>query len=150
MARSGRGSRVSYPRSLSLFAIRNWRFTLRPPRFLDIAFPRSLFIMTITCSIDIIGPRLHEEPEGSSVPNETSPLLQTKSALRSQRSLSERWHSNASGFLERNAGLLLIAASHFFLSAANISVQWLNRLEEHVPILEVCDTPRTIGVLLVG
>ena len=74
-------------------------------------------------------------------------FLQTKSALLSRRSLSERWHWNAPAFLDRNAGLLLIAAAEFFLSASNISVRWLNRLEEHVPILEVCDTLRTIEVL---
>jgi len=103
--------------------------------------------MTITRSTDTTGLGLHEEPEASSVSDEASPLLQNKPALLSQRSLSERWHSNSPAFLDRNAGLLLIAASHFFLSASNISVQWLNRLEEHVPILEVGDTLRTIEVL---
>jgi len=88
---------------------------LHPPRFLDIVFPRTLIIMTIRGSTDatVTGPGLHEEPEASSVPNETSPLLQTKSALLSRRSLSERWHWNASAFLDRNAGLLLISGSPF-------------------------------------
>ena len=121
---------------------------LHPPRFPDIVFPRTLITMTIRGSTDTtVTGGLHEEPEASSVPNEASPLLQTKSALLSRRSLSERWHWNASAFLDRNAGLLLIVAAEFFLSASNISVQWLNRLEEHVPILEVCDTLRTIEVL---
>jgi hypothetical protein len=96
---------------------------------------------------DTTGPGLHEEPEASSVPDEASLLLQNKTALLSQRGLSERWHPNSSAFLDRNAGLLLLVASHFSLSASTISVQWLNRSEEKVPVLEVGDALRAVEVL---
>jgi hypothetical protein len=105
----------------------------------------TLIIMTITRSIDTTGLGLLEEPEASAVPDEASPLLQNKTALQS---LSERWYSNSSTFLDRNAGLLLLVASHFFFSASTVSVQWLNRSEEHVPFLEVGDTLRTVEVLI--
>ena len=83
------------------------------------------------------GPRLPGEASKSSILDETSPLLQPERV----GSLSERWHSTASAFLDRNAGLLLIAASQFFFSASNVSVKWLNSLDEPLPMLEVRDTP---------
>ena len=78
----------------------------------------------------------------TSVPNETSALLPDGRVHVSQRNLTgltERSQSATSSFLDKNAGLLLIAASQFFLSASNLCVKWLNSLDESVPILEVCD-----------
>lgn len=75
--------------------------------------------------------------EASSGPDEASPLLQDG---RPRRSLSERCSSAVSAFMDRNAGLLLIAASQFFFSVSNVCVKWLNSLDEHVPMLEVRDT----------
>ncbi|KAH9980407.1 hypothetical protein BJV74DRAFT_779691 [Russula compacta] len=72
-----------------------------------------------------------------SLPDETSPLLQPERVDLSQRAHSERWRSAVSAFLDKNAGLLLVAASQFFFAASNISVKWLNSLDEHVPILEL-------------
>jgi hypothetical protein len=78
-----------------------------------------------------------------SAPNDTSPLLQGQ-LPRGQgtgQNLSRRCHParlSASGFIDRNAGLLLVAASQFFISAMHVSVKWLNTMDEPVPILEVC------------
>jgi hypothetical protein len=73
-------------------------------------------------------------------PDEISPLLGTNRAHVTQSSQSERWHSarsSVSAFLDKNAGLSLIASSQLFFSAMNICVKWLNSLDEPVPILEV-------------
>ena len=75
-------------------------------------------------------------------PDEISPLLLgTNRAHAIQSSQSGRWHSAArssfSTFLDKNAGLCLIASSQFFFSVMNICVKWLNSLDEPVPILEV-------------
>ena len=75
-----------------------------------------------------------EAEEASSVPDEASPLLQDG---RPRQSLSERCRSAVSAFMDRNAGLLLIAASQFFFSVSNVCVKWLNSLDERVPMLEV-------------
>ena len=53
-----------------------------------------------------------------------------------QLSHSERRHS-MSTFFDKNAGLSLLVASQFFLTAMNMCVKWLNSLDEPVPILEV-------------
>ena len=84
-------------------------------------------------------PDLERTEEASSVsgPDEASPLLQDGRARR--RSLSERSRSAASAFMDKNAGLLLVAASQFFFAISNVCVKWLNSLDEHVPILEVRD-----------
>lgn len=74
---------------------------------------------------------------GETAQDETSPLLQTESALKSRRSLAERWHSTASASLDRNAGLFLVAASQFFFSLSNVVVKWLNGSDEQIPMLEV-------------
>jgi hypothetical protein len=71
------------------------------------------------------------------VPDETSTLLQHRSA-QMEETVSERWRSSTSAFVDRNAGLLLVAGSEFFFSAINVSVKWINNLDEPVPILEVC------------
>ena len=72
--------------------------------------------------------------------DEISPLLGTSRAHVTRSSQSERWHSarsSVTAFLDKNAGLSLIATSQFFFSAMNICVKWLNSLDEPVPILEV-------------
>jgi hypothetical protein len=83
-----------------------------------------------------------EEALSASVPNETSALLPDGRILVFHRSLTERSQSAISSFLDKNAGLLLVASSQFFFSASNICVKWLNSLDEseRVPILEVRDT----------
>jgi hypothetical protein len=73
-------------------------------------------------------------------PDEISPLLGTNHAHAIQSSQFERRHSarsSVSAFLDKNAGLSLIAASQFFFSAMSLCVKWLNSLDEPVPILEV-------------
>jgi hypothetical protein len=85
-------------------------------------------------------PDLKQTEEALSVPSETSSLLKTAGRSvhgASPRSLSKRCHSVTSAFLDKNAGLLLVAASQFFTSATNVSVKYLNGLDEQVPILEV-------------
>ncbi|KAH9974971.1 hypothetical protein BGW80DRAFT_1559449 [Lactifluus volemus] len=69
------------------------------------------------------------------VPDETSTLLQHRSA-QMEETVSERGRSSTSAFVDRNAGLLLVAGSEFFFSAINVSVKWINNLDEPVPILE--------------
>lgn len=84
--------------------------------------------------------RGHGPPASGSATDdsETSPLLRPESAQ--PRSLSERWHSTASGFLDKNAGLLFIAASQLFFCLSSVFIKWLNNSDEHVPMLEVRDT----------
>lgn len=79
-------------------------------------------------------PDLERTEEALSGPDEASPLLQDG---RARRSLSERSRLAASAFMDKNAGLLLVAASQFFFAISNVCVKWLNSLDEHVPILEV-------------
>jgi len=79
------------------------------------------------------GPGLPEE----AVPDEMSPLLQTGSTFKSRRSHSEGWLSTAPAFLDRNAGLFLIAASQLFFALSNVTVKWLNGSDEQIPMLEV-------------
>ncbi len=79
-------------------------------------------------------------PDGAAIPEETSPLLQPERASR--QTISERWKSARSSFLDDNLGLFLVVASQFFFSAMNMSVKWFNSSDEPVPILEVCDVPR--------
>ena len=85
--------------------------------------------------------------EGLPPLDETSPLLQPKHTQGTKRNLSERWHfakSSASSSIGNNTGLLLVATSQFFFSLMNVSVKWLNSLDEPVPTLEVCCTSRDI------
>ncbi|KAI0247427.1 hypothetical protein BJV78DRAFT_1364195 [Lactifluus subvellereus] len=73
-------------------------------------------------------------------PDETSPLLRDQRTQRTKENLSERWHSarlSASTFVDRNTGLLLVAASQFFFALMGISVKWLSSLNEPVPTLEL-------------
>jgi hypothetical protein len=84
-----------------------------------------------------------EEALFASVTSETSTsaLLPDGRALVSRRSLTERDQSAISSFLDKNAGLLLVASSQFFFSASNLCVKLLNSLDEseRIPILEVRD-----------
>jgi hypothetical protein len=43
--------------------------------------------------------------------------------------------------------MLLVVASQFFLSAMNVSVKFLNSLDEPVPTLEVRHVPRVMTPL---
>lgn len=94
----------------------------------------------------VYGPQCPSRPvspvssNGLAGPDETSPLLGINRARAIQSSQSERWHSarsTVSAFLDKNAGLSLIATAQVFFSAMNICVKWLNSLDEPVPILEV-------------
>jgi hypothetical protein len=79
-------------------------------------------------------------------PDEITPLLRTKRArVFFYRNPLEWWSSTTSrsvaalsAYIDKNAGLLLVASSQFFLSAMNVSVKWLNSLDEPMPMLEVC------------
>src|SRR6266849_7803119 len=87
-------------------------------------------------------PDLPVSRDGLADPDEISPLLRTNRTRAIQSSQSDRWHSAArssvSAFLDKNAGLCLIATSQFFFSAMNICVKRLNSLDEQpVPIFEV-------------
>ncbi|KAI9459250.1 hypothetical protein BJY52DRAFT_1149260 [Lactarius psammicola] len=82
-------------------------------------------------------------PDGADIPEETSPLLQPEPAPR--RTISERWKSAWSSFLDDNLGLFLVVASQFFFSAMNMSVKWLNSSDEPVPILEITLVRTTIS-----
>jgi len=89
-----------------------------------------------------------ELPAGGDVlgladPDEITPLLRTKHARVFHRNPLEWWSSarsvtTLSVYIDKNAGLLLVASSQFFLSAMNVSVKWLNSLDEPIPMLEVC------------
>lgn len=85
---------------------------------------------------------------GDAFPDETSPLLQTESALKSRHGLSERWHSTESAFLDGNAGLFLIAGSQLFFALSNVTVKWLNGSDEHIPMLEVRYALARMGLTL--
>jgi hypothetical protein len=75
--------------------------------------------------------------EGPPIPDEVFPLLKPKRTQTHQQTISERWRTALSSFLNDNSGLLLVAASQFFFSAMGISVKWLNSLDKPVPTLEV-------------
>lgn len=79
---------------------------------------------------------------GPPVPDEASPLLHRRDSREPHPNTLWRWFSesarpSASAFIDKNAGLLLVAASQFFFSAMGISVKWLNSLDESVPTLQV-------------
>ena len=81
------------------------------------------------------------------VPDETSPLLRDQPTQGTKENLSGRWHAprlSATAFVDRNTGLLLVAASQFLFASMNIMVKWLNSLNEPVPTLEVCDSSRAV------
>jgi len=77
-----------------------------------------------------------EEALSATIPSDTSALLPDGRAL-----VSQRGQSAISSFLDKNAGLLLVASSQFFFSASNLCVKLLNSLDEseRVPVLEVRD-----------
>ncbi|KAH8984540.1 hypothetical protein EDB86DRAFT_2962414 [Lactarius hatsudake] len=89
--------------------------------------------------------RFELPPDRADIPEETSPLLQPERATR--RTISERWRSARSSFLDDNLGLFLVVASQFFFSAMNMSVKWLNSSDEPVPILEIILVRTTITCL---
>jgi hypothetical protein len=106
----------------------------------------NFFIMTTAYSVRTAesspsSPDLPISRDGLADPDEISPLLRTNRARAIQSTQSDRWHSarsSVSAFLDKNAGLCLIASSQFFFSAMNICVKRLNSLDEQpVPILEV-------------
>jgi hypothetical protein len=74
-------------------------------------------------------------------PEETSPLLQPKRAQRV--TVFERWKPAQSSLLDDNFGLFIVAAAEFFVLAMNATVKLLNNSDEPVPVLEVCDGPRS-------
>jgi hypothetical protein len=79
-------------------------------------------------------------------PNETTPLLRTNRSHVLRWTHSEWWSpakAAVSACLDRNTGLLLVAVSQFFFAATNISVKWLNNLDEPIPTLEVCIGPKS-------
>ena len=81
--------------------------------------------------------------EGLAVANETSPLLQHghTEGLGPRQIVSEQRlpaRSFMSTFIDNNAGMFFVVASQFFFSAMNVSVKFLNKLDEPVPTLEVC------------
>jgi hypothetical protein len=97
--------------------------------------------------------RLPGKASSVHVPDETSPLLPVQSepvVLKSQQSLSERWHSTVSTSLDENVGLLFIVAAQFLFTASSVAVKWLNGSDEHIPMLEVRDAPRTINTSTLG
>ena len=69
-------------------------------------------------------------------PDESLPLLGIDRGRVLQWGHSERWYS-VSNFFDKNAGLSLIVAAEFFISAMNVCIKWLNGLDEPVPVLEV-------------
>ncbi|KAH9052765.1 integral membrane protein DUF6 [Lactarius vividus] len=71
----------------------------------------------------VLSPDLPANGEG---PDEASPLLRHKRA----QTISERWGTAWSSFLDDNSGLLLVAASQFFFSGMGIAVKWLNSLDD--------------------
>ena len=86
-------------------------------------------------------PELHASRHSLVNTNETTPLLRTNPPHVLWWTHSKWWSpakAAVSAFLDRNTGLLLVAVSQFFFSAMNISVKWLNNLDEPIPTLEVC------------
>jgi len=98
---------------------------------------------TLLCFPD---PELPASRDGLADPNETTPLLRTNRP-HVLRWAHCKWCSPAkasvSAILDKNTGLLLVAASQFFFSGMNISVKWLNSLDEPIPTLEVCVGPES-------
>ena len=100
---------------------------------------------TETCGAFSSYPGLPEEglPMPVPAPDETLPLLRDQRTQGTKENFSGKWHSaqlSTSTFVDRNTGLLLVAASQFFFASMNISVKWLHNLNEPVPTLEVCDS----------
>ena len=76
---------------------------------------------------------------GDAVPEKMWPLLQTgsESALKFRWSFTERGHSTASAFLDRNAGLSLIMTSELFFCLMGLTIVLLNGLDTQIPELGV-------------
>ncbi|KAH9051562.1 hypothetical protein EDB83DRAFT_1222712 [Lactarius deliciosus] len=73
----------------------------------------------------------------SPIPDEASPLLKPRRTHAHRQTISERWRTAWSSFLDDNSGLLLVVASQFFFSAMGVAVKWLNGLDDPVPTLEL-------------
>src|SRR5260221_13185976 len=85
-------------------------------------------------------PELSAGRDGLANLNETTPLLRTHRPRVLQWNHSDWWLPSrfaVSAFIDKNSGLLLIAASQFFFSGMNLSVKLLNGLDEPIPTLEV-------------
>jgi len=81
-----------------------------------------------------------------STTHEMAPESHSKTAHKHKlrHRVFERWDSArtlVSIFVDNNAGLMLVGASQFFLSAMNVAVKVLNSLDEPVPTLEVRGLP---------
>jgi hypothetical protein len=88
-------------------------------------------------------PNSNVNGEGLAVCNETSPLLQHgyTRGLRPRQIVSDqrlRARSFMSTFIDNNTGIFFVVASQFFYTAMNVTVKFLNRVDEPVPTLEVC------------
>ena len=95
-------------------------------------------------------PELSAGRDGLADLNETTPLLRTNRPHVLQWNHSEWWspaRSAVSAFVDKNSGLLLVAASQFFFSGMNLSVKLLNGLDEPVPTLEVSAGPPLLLLL---
>jgi hypothetical protein len=77
-----------------------------------------------------------EFPTSRANPDESLPLLGTDPGRVLHWGHSERWYS-VSNFFDKNAGLSLIVAAEFFISAMNVCIKWVNGLDEPVPVLEL-------------
>ncbi|KAH9051567.1 DUF6-domain-containing protein [Lactarius deliciosus] len=80
--------------------------------------------------------------EDLSTIHELTPENRSKTAHRHKlrHGISWRWDSArtlVSIFVDNNAGLMLVGASQFFLSAMNVAVKLLNSLDKPVPTLEL-------------
>jgi len=95
-------------------------------------------------------PELSAGRDGLADLNETTPLLRTNRPHVLRWNHPEWWphaRSAVSIFVDKNTGLLLVAASQFFFSGMNLSVKLLNGLDEPVPTLEVSLGPPVIFFL---
>lgn len=66
----------------------------------------------------------------------------------SRQTLKSRWDDFVTNFLalvDKNTGLLLVAASQLFFSSMNVAVKKVNSVEPPVPTLEVRSNSRTSG-----
>ncbi|KAH8987213.1 hypothetical protein EDB92DRAFT_1818055 [Lactarius akahatsu] len=83
-------------------------------------------------------PLFNSVPRVSSpIPDEASPLLKPRRTHAHRQTISERWRTAWSSFLDDNSGLLLVVASQFFFSAMGVAVKWLIDLDDPVPTLEL-------------
>ncbi|KAH9007499.1 EamA-like transporter family-domain-containing protein [Lactarius hengduanensis] len=84
-------------------------------------------------------PRVSSPASGecSLIPDEALPLLKPRRTHAHRQTISERWRTAWSSFLDDNSGLLLVVASQFFFSAMGVAVKWLIGSDDPVPTLEL-------------